>query len=69
MRRLSRAVLVPYLVAGDPRPEATVPRMRALADVGADLIELGVPFSGPMAEGPVIQRTHERALAHRVGVD
>ena len=69
MRRLSRAALVPYLVAGDPRPEATVPCMRALVDAGADLIELGVPFSDPMAEGPVIQRAHERALVHRVGVD
>ena len=69
MRRLSRTALAPYLVAGDPRPEATVACMRALVDAGANLIELGVPFSDPMAEGPVIQRAHERALAHRVGVD
>ena len=55
MRRNSRTALAPYLVAGDPRPEATVPCMRALVDAGADLIELGVPFSDPMAEGPVIQ--------------
>ena len=68
MRQLSRAALVPYLVAGDPRPEATVPCMHALVQAGANLIELGVPFSDPMAEGPVIQRAHERALAHRVGV-
>ena len=68
MRRFSRAALVPYLVAGDPRPEATVPCMHALADAGADLTELGVPFSDPMAEGPVMRRAHERALAHRVGV-
>ena len=59
----SRPALAAYLVAGDPRPEATVPCMHALVEAGADLIELGVPFTDPMADGPVIQRAHERALA------
>ena len=61
-----RAALIPYLTAGDPYPEATVPLMRALVDAGADALELGVPFSDPMADGPVIQRASERALRHGV---
>ena len=69
LRRRSRVALASYLVAGDPRPEATVACMKALARAGADVIELGVPFSDPMAEGPVIQRGHERALAGGVGVE
>ncbi len=67
MRRRERTALVPYLVAGDPNPMATVPCMHALVAAGADMIELGLPFSDPMAEGPVIQRGHERALSHGVG--
>ena len=63
LQREQRKALVPYLVAGDPDPTVTVPFMHALAERGADIIELGVPFSDPMAEGPVIQRAHERALA------
>lgn len=63
-----RKVLVPYIVAGDPAPELTVPMMHELVAQGADIIELGVPFSDPMAEGPVIQKAHERALVHRVGL-
>jgi len=59
-----RKALIPYIVAGDPALEATVPLMHALVENGADIIELGVPFSDPMAEGPVIQLAHERALAH-----
>lgn len=58
-----RTALVPYIAAGDPSPEATVPLMHALVQAGADIIELGVPFSDPMADGPVIQRATERALA------
>ena len=58
-----RVALVPYIAAGDPSPEATVPLMHALVQAGADIIELGVPFSDPMADGPVIQRATERALA------
>ena len=61
-----RKALNAYVVAGDPVPEATVPAMHALVRGGADLIELGVPFSDPEAEGPVIQAGIERALSHRV---
>lgn len=58
-----RAALIPYIAAGDPSPAATVPLMHALVAAGADIIELGIPFSDPMADGPVIQRATERALA------
>ena len=60
--------LIPYICAGDPFPEATVDIMHALAEGGADIIELGVPFSDPMADGPVIQKASERALANGVGL-
>jgi tryptophan synthase alpha chain len=63
-----RTALVPYVTAGDPAPEVTVAVVRALVAAGADVIELGVPFSDPMADGPVIQRASERALAHKVGL-
>lgn len=59
-----RKALVPYIVAGDPEMALTVPLMHALVAAGADIIELGVPFSDPMSEGPVIQKAHERALAN-----
>ena len=59
-----RKALISYVVAGDPSPEVTVPLMHALVKAGADVIELGVPFSDPMSEGPVIQLAHERALAN-----
>ena len=59
-----RKALIPFITAGDPQPASTVPIMHALASAGADIIELGVPFSDPMADGPVIQRSSERALAH-----
>jgi tryptophan synthase alpha chain len=58
-----RKALIPFVTAGDPAPESTVPLMHALVGAGADLIELGVPFSDPMADGPTIQRSSERALA------
>ena len=61
-----RKALNTYIVAGDPVPQATVPAMHALVRGGADLIELGVPFSDPEAEGPTIQAGIERALAHDV---
>lgn len=57
-----RAALIPFLTAGDPDPKHTVALMHRLVDAGADLIELGVPFSDPMADGPVIQQASERAL-------
>jgi tryptophan synthase alpha chain len=58
-----RTALIPYIVAGDPGLDVTVKLMHALVASGADIIEVGVPFSDPMAEGPVIQLAHERALA------
>ncbi|MEO7876093.1 MAG: tryptophan synthase subunit alpha [Dokdonella sp.] len=64
----ARTGLIPFVTAGDPLPEATVALMHALVDAGADLIELGVPFSDPMADGPVIQHASERALARGVGL-
>jgi tryptophan synthase alpha chain len=61
-----RTALIPFITAGDPDPKVTVPLMHALAEAGADVIELGVPFSDPMADGPVIQRSSERALKNGV---
>jgi len=58
-----RRALVPFVTAGDPQPSVTVPLMHALVGAGANILELGVPFSDPMADGPVIQRASERALA------
>jgi tryptophan synthase alpha chain len=65
-RAHNRAALIPYITAGDPSPLLTVPLMHTLVDAGADVIELGVPFSDPMADGPVIQRATERALTYHV---
>ncbi len=59
-----RTALIPFITAGDPHPDQTLPLMQALVAGGADIIELGVPFSDPMADGPTIQRASERALAH-----
>ncbi|WP_151670809.1 tryptophan synthase subunit alpha [Nitrincola schmidtii] len=61
-----RKALIPYVTAGDPNPQVTLPLMHALVSAGADVIELGVPFSDPMADGPVIQLACERALMHHV---
>jgi tryptophan synthase alpha chain len=63
-----RTALIPFVTAGDPHPKDTVAIMHALAKAGADVIELGVPFSDPMADGPVIQRSSERALKHHVSL-
>lgn len=68
LRAKKRTALVPFITAGDPLPDATVSVMHALVEAGADLIELGVPFSDPMADGPVIQHASERALAKHVGI-
>ncbi len=63
-----RQGLIPFITAGDPSTESVVPLMHALVAAGADLIELGVPFSDPMADGPVIQHSSERALGRGVGL-
>ncbi|GAB4465539.1 MAG: tryptophan synthase subunit alpha [Burkholderiaceae bacterium] len=68
LKRAGRKGLIPYIAAGDPACELTVPLMHALAAAGADVIELGVPFSDPMADGPVIQRATERAIRNGVGL-
>ncbi len=68
LKAAGRKALVPYVTAGDPNPEVTLPLMHALVQAGADVIELGVPFSDPMADGPVIQRAAERALKHHVSL-
>lgn len=63
-----KKALVTYIVNGDPEPSATLATMHALVAQGADILELGVPFSDPMADGPVIQLGHERALAHNTSL-
>jgi len=68
LHRQGRRALIPFITAGDPDPGLAVPLMHALARAGADVIELGVPFSDPMADGPVIQRSSERALKHGVSL-
>jgi tryptophan synthase alpha chain len=68
LRAKGRKALIPYITAGDPFADATVEIMRAMAAAGADIIELGVPFSDPMADGPVIQKAAERALARGIGM-
>jgi len=67
-RAENRRTLVTYLTGGDPHPEATVPMMHELVAAGADVIEVGMPFSDPMADGPVIQAACDRALAHGTGI-
>lgn len=66
LKKSGRKALIPYITAGDPEPGVTVNVMHALVEAGADLLELGVPFSDPMADGPVIQAACERALKHHV---
>lgn len=68
LRASRRQALVPFVTAGDPDPRATAPLLHALVSAGADILELGVPFSDPMADGPVIQRASERALARNVSL-
>jgi tryptophan synthase alpha chain len=68
LKARQRVALIPFVTAGDPQPTVTVPLMHAMVEAGADLIELGVPFSDPMADGPVIQRSSERALSHKVSL-
>ncbi len=68
LRAEGRQALIPFVTAGDPLPERTVPLLHDMVAAGADVIELGVPFSDPMADGPVIQAADERALAHGVSL-
>jgi tryptophan synthase alpha chain len=68
LKAQGRQALIPFVTAGDPFADATPEIMQALADGGADVIELGVPFSDPMADGPVIQKAGERALARGIGL-
>ncbi|MCP5284403.1 MAG: tryptophan synthase subunit alpha, partial [Burkholderiaceae bacterium] len=69
LKAANRKALIPYVTAGDPYADATPEVMHALAAGGADVIELGVPFSDPMADGPVIQKASERALARGISLD
>lgn len=68
LQAAGQQALIPFITAGDPHPGITVELMHALVKGGADIIELGVPFSDPAADGPVIQRAAERALAHKVSL-
>ncbi|MSQ80487.1 MAG: tryptophan synthase subunit alpha [Candidatus Methylopumilus sp.] len=68
LKEKNKKALIPYITAGDPHPDLTVSMMHALVEAGADMIELGIPFSDPMADGPIIQRASERALAHHVSL-
>jgi tryptophan synthase alpha chain len=68
LKSRDRTALLPFITAGDPHPDVTVGLMHDLVEAGADIIELGVPFSDPMADGPVIQRASERALKHHVSL-
>ena len=68
LKEQNRKALIPFITAGDPHPQYTVQLMHQLVESGADIIELGVPFSDPMADGPTIQRSSERALKHHVSL-
>ena len=69
LKQRNQKALIPYVTAGDPEKELTVQLLHSLVETGADLIELGVPFSDPIADGPVIQRASERALAQGVNLE
>lgn len=69
LRQAGKTALIPYITAGDPEPDATLRFMHTLVAAGADIIELGVPFSDPMADGPVIQAACERALKHHLSLN
>lgn len=68
LKQKKRKALIPFITAGDPDPKVTVQLMHTLVEAGADIVELGVPFSDPMADGPTIQRASERALKHHVSL-
>lgn len=68
LKKTNRKALVTYLVSGDPAPEVTLPTLHSMVEQGVDIIEIGIPFSDPMADGPTIQLGHERALAHKTSL-
>lgn len=68
LAKSGRKALIPFITAGDPKLDFTLPLMHEMVKAGVDVIELGVPFSDPMADGPVIQRANERALAHKMSL-
>ena len=68
LKAASKSALIPYVMTGDPSPEITLPLMHAMVAAGADIIELGAPFSDPMADGPVIQAAAERSLVHNTSL-
>ncbi len=68
LKNQQRTALIPFITAGDPQPSVTVNLMHDMVKAGANILELGVPFSDPMAEGPVIQAACERALVHNVSL-
>lgn len=69
LKSQNKKALIPFITAGDPDPSLTVPLMHEMVRSGVDIIELGVPFSDPMADGPTIQRSSERALKHNVSLN
>ena len=68
LKAQGKTALIPYVTAGDPHPSITVPLMHHMVAAGANIIELGVPFSDPMADGPTIQQAHERALKYNTSL-
>lgn len=68
LQKQGKKALIPFVTAGDPNPRVTVPLMHAMVEAGATILELGVPFSDPMADGPVIQKANERALKHHINL-
>ena len=68
LKKDNKKALIPYIAAGDPEPKMTVYLLHAMVEAGADIIELGVPFSDPMADGPIIQKAYERALIHKTSL-
>ena len=68
LKNAQKKALIPFITAGDPTPGFTVPALHAMVEAGADILEIGVPFSDPMADGPVIQKASERALAHKMSL-
>lgn len=68
LRTMGKSAFMPFICAGDPTPELSRKLFKALEEAGADLIEFGVPFSDPIADGPTIQKASERALAHRISL-